>query len=303
MDSSTQMILIMVTTTVLLPLLVGAGFTWLLTSKEARFSSEIGLAAALITSFCGIMSPSSLWSADAMKWLVWSPIFSVMMIEVASRLKWAQGRAREGYFTLLLLLILSFCAYLLLSPLGGMWREGVNTPLLNEWLISAIFIAYLSLSSILNYAEVRPKITPAHLSGLALTCGIAGPLLGLSGSASLAQWIVAVGLSVAGVGLFALWRGITLSRSTFIMGYLSLSMTILYAHFYLVPSLPIGPAALLLCAPVAVRFYENEDAKPTRHIILTLIFTLVFALPALLMVVVKSEAGEASTADEFGASY
>jgi hypothetical protein len=36
---------------------------------------------------------------------------------------------------------------------------------------------------------------------------------------------------------------------------------------------------------------------------LTLLFTLALTLPALLMVVAKSEADTASTVDEFGASY
>jgi hypothetical protein len=207
------------------------------------------------------------------------------------------------YFALLLVLTLSMSTYLILSPLTSMWREGVNKPLLNEWLVSALLIASLCLTSILRDTSAEREVTPAHLAAVALTCGFAGPILGLSGSASLAQWIAAVGLSIAGVGLVALWRGVTLGSSTLIMGYLSLAMTILYAHFYLVPALPIGPAALLLCAPVVTRYTDGWRATPLRHVTLTLLFTLALTLPALLMVVAKSEADTASTVDEFGASY
>ena len=297
MDAGTQAALIIAATTVALPLSVSAGLTWLSAARGLRAASAlVGLTVGLLVSFCGVMSWGQLWGPDAARALFWSALAAGLLMSGAERLS-ARWR---GPLTLVTLILAS---YMTLSPLAGLWAEGLARALTHEWLISPIIIAWGAL--LLNRVEVEAESSPAQLASLAVSFGVAAPVVGLSGSASIAQLLAAFGLSVAGVGLVALRRGEPPSRAVFVCGYIALYSTLLYAHHYLVPPLSANVAALLLVAPCGARLTSRWSGAPLKQVSASIALALLVSLSALGLVAEQqlASAQEAVEVDEFGASY
>jgi len=296
LDAGTQAALIIAATTVALPLSVSAGLTWLIAARGPRAASAlVGLTLGLLASFCGVMSWGQLWGPDAARALFWSALAAGLLMSGAERLS-ARWR---GPLTLVTLILAS---YMTLSPLAGLWAEGLAHALTQEWLISPIIIAWGAL--LLNRFEVEAESSPAQLASLAVSFGVAAPVVGLSGSASIAQLLAAFGLSVAGVGLVALRRGEAPSWAVFVCGYVALYSTLLYAHHYLVPPLPASVATLLLIAPCGVRLTSRWSDAPLKQVAASIALALLVSLSALGLVVEQQlGAQEAVEVDEFGASY
>ena len=302
MDAGVQAALIIGLTTVVLPLLSSKGVTLFMGSRGHAQSSVMGLIIGLIVSYAGVLKLSYLWGPDAMKWLLLAPLLSGVSLIVIDRLSAGRLWSSLSSLSVAIMSALSVSAYLILAPLASLWRDGVTGPLLSEWLVSALLLAGLSCREGLRGEE---STSPAHLAGLAVSFGVAAPVVGLSGSASLAQLLAAYGLSVAGVGLVGLWKGTRIDQVTYAVAYLGLFTTLLYAHFYLVPALSSAAAALLLTAPSMVSLTARWRGRPLKRVLVSLLLTFTIAGVALGLVVQRelSAQQQAQEVDEFGASY
>jgi len=301
-DSGVQAALIIGLTTVILPLLSSKGVTLLLGSRGYAHSSVVGLITGLIVSYGGVLELSYLWGADAMKWLLLAPLLSGLGLSLINRTSAGRVWSSASLLSATLMLTFAISAYLIVAPLGALWRDGVTAPLLSEWLISGLLLAGLSCREALRGEE---SASPAHLAGLALSLGVAAPVVGLSGSASLAQLLGAYGLAVAGVGLVSLWRGVRVDPVTYVVGYVGLFSALLYAHFYLVPALSTSAVALLLTAPSMVSLTTRWREQPVRRVLMSVLLTSMVAGPALGLIAYRELTAQpqAQEVDEFGASY
>lgn len=306
MEPGTQALLIIGLTTVVIPLLTTIGASWALYRMQVRRASLIGLGLGFLVSFGGVLELTRLWGSDAIKWLLIAPTLGVALALMTEAAR-AGSTSRSGPVQAVALgLVFSLCALLVSAPLTSIWSAGVGRALLNEWLISALLLAWLSCRESLCASSLsgHEGVSAAHFASLALTFGVAAPVVGLSGSASVAQLLGAYGLSVAGVGLLALARRVELGRFTYLFAYLGLFSALLYAHLYLVPSLSSAVAALLLVAPSVVSLTVKWAARPALRVALTLALTLPFVGLALWLVAAESSAAQsAQEVDEFGASY
>jgi len=301
MSTANQATLIIGLTTVVLPLVSGAGLSFVLnrllvSEKSHKTSSLIALSLSLLVSFVGILSLGQLWGADAIRYLFWGPLLAGIFWQFVSHKRFLQ------YIPTALVAI---STYMLSAPLKGLWREGIDLALLNEFLVPAMALAILGLQVNLKSMTQQQTTKPADFAALALTFGFAAPVIGLSGSASLAQLLAAFGLSVAGVGLMALWKGFELSQASYITAYFTLFCTLLYAHLYLSPALSPSLFCLLILAPSCASLSFSWSLGPFKQTLLTLALCLPLLLVALGLVASKelnSQANQQET-DEFGASY
>lgn len=320
MEASTQAALVLGLTTLALPLAVSAGVMMGVErlKNKAHLAGLAGLSLGLLTSFMGVISPGRLWGVEATKWLLWAPLFGALALEGFSWLtqrRVAQGELNKGELnehpTLLVLsvvVVLSLLSYLTLAPLAGLWREGVSGPLTSAWLISPLALGTLTLTTALSSLKgKRVEESPAWLAALALSFAGAALVVGLSGSVSLAQLLGAYGLSVTAIGARALLASRSLSLGVYALGYLSLFVTLLYAHFYLVPTLSIGPATLLLIAPLGAQLTTKLTLSPFKKTLCAVLCALPFVAGALTLTTLEQlkaqEAQDAQEVDEFGASY
>jgi hypothetical protein len=319
MEASTQAALILGLTTLALPLGVSAGVMKggeRLTeriAKGAHLPGLMGLSAGLLVSFMGVISPGRLWGVEATKWLLWAPLFGALALEGLSgltrrRAAQAELGERPALLVFSVVVVLSLLSYLTLAPLAGLWREGVSGPLTSAWLISPIALGALTLTTALSSLKgERVEESPAWLAALALSFAGAALVVGLSGSVSLAQLLGAYGLSVTAIGARALLASRSLSLGVYALGYLSLFVTLLYAHFYLVPALSVGPATLLLVAPLGAQLTRSLTLSPWKRALCAVLCALPFVASALTLTTLEQlkaqEAQAAQEVDEFGASY
>ncbi|MAD60625.1 MAG: hypothetical protein CMH49_03785 [Myxococcales bacterium] len=312
MNTATQALLIITLTTVVLPLLSGATLSFFLTRSLVQqnlksLSSLFGVILSCLVSFVGILSFGQLWGVDAIRYLFWLPVLAGAFWELGSvflprKLSSVWLEIGASIASLCLFLI---ATYLLSSPLKGLWSEGINPVLLNGFLIPIIAISFLGLRFNLRAIDQETGVRPHYFASLAITFGFAAPVIGLSGSASLAQLLVAFGLSVAGIGLMALWQDFLLTKSSYFTAYLTLFSTLLYAHLYLSPALSPSLFCLLILAPSCGALVSRWQGSPIKNTLLAIVFSLPLLLLALGLVTYKEFSVEASSqeVDEFGASY
>ena len=312
MNTATQATLIIILTTVVLPLLCGATLSFFLNrflvqQNLKSLSSLLGLILSCLVSFVGILSFGQLGGVDAIRYLFWLPFLAGIFWEVGSvfiprNLSSVWLGIGASIASLCLFLI---ATYLLSSPLKGLWREGMNPVLLNEFLIPSIAISFLGLRFNLRAIDQEVGVKPHYFASLAITFGFAAPVIGLSGSASLAQLLVAFGMSVAGVGLMALWQDFLLTKSSYLTAYFTLFSTLLYAHLYLSPALSPSLFSLLILAPSCGAIVSRWQVAPIKNTLLAIVLSLPLLLLALGLVTYKELSVEASSqeVDEFGASY
>ena len=321
MSTANQATLIIALTTVIFPLVSGAGLSLVLnrllvSEKSQKTSSLIALVLSLLVSFVGILSLGQLWGADAIRYLFWSPLLAGIFWQFVNR---------QWLFKCMPIILVAISTYMLSAPLKGVWREGIDLALLNEFLVPAMALAVLGLQvnlKSMQQSQAQPQtqiqaelqtelqtelqvVKPADFAALALTFGFAAPVIGLSGSASLAQLLAAFGLSVAGVGLMALWKGFELSQASYITAYFTLFCTLLYAHLYLSPALSPSLFCLLILAPSCTSLSSLWSLRPFKQTLLAIALCLPLLLVALGLVASKelnSQANQQET-DEFGASY
>lgn len=299
METGTQAVLIIGLTTFVLPCLMAAGITRVLMYKGQKQAGLVGLGLGFLVSFGGVLEVSYLWGNDAIKWFIWAPFLGGGLLYLLNLRHFKKQFKVRALSHIVLASILILCSALTLSPLGSLWQEGIGKPLLNEWLISGLLLAWFTCKE-----STSDEISPAHLASLALCYAFAAPVIGLSGSASVAQLLVAYGCSTASVGLVALWQRHQLTPITYVMSYLGLFVSLMYAHFYLVPALPMSATALLITAPYFINYSTRWKAQPFKRVIVVLILTLPMVALALgLVALQESQSTALQETDEFGASY
>ena len=312
MNTATQATLIIMLTTVILPLGSGASLSLILNRLHVKqgaqhFSPLIALTFSLLVSFIGILSLGQLWGADSIRYLFWAPFLMGVSWEFGSfylKEKMGQSLVKFGASSFILIsLILTI--YMLSAPLIGLWRDGVNKALLNEFLIPSIALVFLACNFNLKSIDQVDEVKPAQFASLALTFGLAAPVVGLSGSASLAQLLAAFGLSIAGVGLMALWQGLPLSKSSYLLAYFTLVTTLIYAHLYLSPALSPSIFTLLILAPSCGAWGAQLSLSPIKTTLVAIALSIPLSMIALGSVAYQELNTQSASqeVDEFGASY
>ena len=312
MNTATQATIIILLTTVILPLGSGSTLSFVLNRFQARqgvkqVSSLIALTFSLFVSFIGILSLGQLWGADSIRYLFWVPLLVSLFWELGSFfLKAKVGqRLTKLVASSFGIVSLTLTVYVLSAPLKGLWRDGINQALLNEFLIPSIGLALLALNFNLKSIDQADEVKPAQFASLAITFGLAAPVVGLSGSASLAQLLAAFGLSIAGVGLMALWQGLYLSKSSYLSAYFTLIATLMYAHLYLSPALSPSIFTLLILAPSCGAWGAQLSLSPIKVTLVAIALSLPLSMIALGSVAYQelNKVVDSQEVDEFGASY
>ena len=312
MSIATQATLVIILTTVVLPLSSGALLSFIFSqfnTKQTikRFAPLLALTLSQLVSFVGILSLGQLWGADAVRYLFWMPLLVGIFWEIGDVLL---SRKSNQLWTVLgssfmLLFGILLTTISLSVPLKGLWHQGINKAILNEFLVPCIALFFLGVRFNLKVINQEAKVAPAQFASVAVTFGVAAPVVGLSGSASLAQLLAAFGLSVAGVGLMALWRGLSLSKSSYVSSYFSLFATLLYAHLYLSPALSPTLFTLLVLSPSCGALSSLWRLSPIKNTFLAIILSMPLSMIALGLIA-NQEMNTTTTTqdvDEFGASY
>lgn len=315
MESGTQAALIMGLTTIVFPLLSGLGLSWLLSKKAnlPQSASLIALSLSLLTAFCGILSWGQLWGVDAIRFLFWLPLLLAWLWKFTQNLTQQKEEQTQSSLALQVLKskdlgligLIFVSVYMLSSPLAGLWRDGITKALLNEPLVMIAVLVWFSLNMSLEGMKKQKAVEAVHFALISLCFAFGSPIIGLSGSASLAQLFAAFGLAIAGVGIAGLLQWILLTRSTYIMAYFSLFSALLYALFYLSSPLSLSLIALFLLVPILGRYVSAWALTPFKQTLIALLIALPLLTLALGLVASKAlqEQDTQSEVDDFGASY
>lgn len=295
--------------TIALPIAVTAATAWVARQRGLSGSDLLALTLGFIASYTGVFELSGLWGTDATRWVIWGALIMGGLTAITPRAL----RGVSSVFGV------SLALYLCLSPLAGMWREGIVKPLVTEWVLGAwLLICLVCLVVVLTSQPEQAVagedetelslsgVSPAHFASLALCYAIAAPCVGLSGSASLAQLLGALGLSTASVGVLGLRRGAQLSLSAYLCAYAALALTLVSAHFYLTPGFPSAIASLIIITPATVTLTARWRGAQFKRVLMSLLVSAPLLSLALALTasheLAKAEA-EAEEVDEFGASY
>ena len=130
------------------PLFSGAllcfGVNYLSVKQSSKlWSPFLALTLSLFVSFIGILRPGQLWGVDAIRYLFWSPFLAgsggalVTLLTVNSE----HQRVSKLLKSSVPLILVILTTYMLSAPLQGIWRDGVNEGLLNEFLIPGSALA------------------------------------------------------------------------------------------------------------------------------------------------------------------
>ena len=288
--------------TIFLPVLVTFFSVFILSRRVPESAAVIGLGLGFIASFSGVFELNGLWGTDATRFIIWGALITGLSTSISP----LRAKAVTA------IIALTFGLYLCLSPLSGMWREGLVKPLLNEWMIGAWLSASITLLTVSQSSRIlegeeqsHQLLSSAHFASLALSYAIAAPCVGLSGSASMAQLLGALGLATATVGLIGLWRKVRLTVAAYCSAYTALFLTIISAHFYLTPSFSSSVATLIIFAPMTVVLTARWRMTPLKRVIMSLVVAAPLLLIGLGLVVANelSESEKKMETDEFGVSY
>lgn len=287
--------------TILLPLTITLFAFGGLTRLRVSWASMGALALGFIVAYAAIFALNGLWGTDATRWVIWGTLTMGLALELSPRF----------LVKISPLLVITLGLYLCLSPLAGMWREGLVKPLLNEWVLGAWLIGGFACLVLITQLHLEHKdvedsaenVSPAYFASLALSYAIAAPCIGLSGSASIAQLLGALGVVTASLGIISLWKSLPLSISAYLSAYMALFLTVVYAHFYLTPSFSHAVASLLTMSPLAATLTYRWHATPMKRVIMSVLITAPLLLLGLgLIAAHELDKAEAET-DEFGVSY